>query len=325
MLRTIGKLTVLAAVAAGFCGVGSAPAFSAEKVKVAIGQLGLWDTLPTVFAKENGYFKDLGLDVEYHKTRGGAETVQLAMLGEMNFGLTTGILGAIGAYAKGAHIRIVSSEMIGVPDLFWFVRADSKLKTVKDINGAKIGYSRPGSGTNLTLLTLAAMMHLKPVLVSTGGISGSRTQLMAGQIDAAWSVPPFGLDLVQAGKARVLFQGDIVKPLADLTVRVNIANSDWLAAHKDTARKFMQAYDRAADWMFGAGKAEATRRFAKMNKLPLKQAEAAVAFYKRANLALPVQGLDRSVELALQYKRISKPLTAKQKAELVDLVYKPKM
>lgn len=322
MLRNIGRLTALAALAAG---LSAGPAFSAEKVKVAIGQLGLWDTLPTVFAKENGYFKDAGLDVEYHKTRGGAETVQLVVLGEMNFGLTTGILGAISAYAKGAPLRIVSSEMIGVPDLYWFVRADSKLKTVKDINGAKIGYSRPGSGTNLTLLTLASMMHLTPTLVSTGGISGSRTQLMAHQIDAAWSVPPFGLDLVQEGKARILFKGDIVTPLSDLTVRVNTANSNWLAKHRDTARKFMEAYDKAADWMFGAGKAEATKRFAKMNKLPLKRAEAAVAFYKREHLSLPVRGLDRSVELALEYKRISKPLTAAQKSELVDLVYKPAM
>lgn len=320
MLRKIGRLTALAALAAA---LSTGQASAAEKVKVAIGQLGLWDTLPTVFAKENGYFKDAGLDVEYHKTRGGAETVQLVVLGEMNFGLTTGILGAISAYAKGGPLRIVSSEMIGVPDLYWYVRADSKLKTVKDINGAKIGYSRPGSGTNLTLLTLASMMHLTPELVSTGGIAGSRTQLMSHQIDAAWSVPPFGLDLVQAGKARILFKGDIVTPLASLTVRVNTANAAWLAKNRDTARKFMQAYDKAADWMFGAGKAEATKRFAKMNKLPLKRAEAAVDFYKRENLGLRVKGLDRSIELAQEYKRISKPLTAAQKAELVDLVYDP--
>lgn len=305
-------------------GLFSAPSLAQEKVTVAIGQLGLWDTLSTVFADENGYYKELGLDVSYIKTRGGAETAHAVIAGGKNFGMDMGVLAAIGSYAKGAPVRIVSSEMIGTPDIFWYVKSDSKLKTVNDINGAKIAYSRPGSGTNMTLLTLASYLKLKPQLVSTGGISGTRTQVMSGQVDAGWSVPPFGLDLVQKGQARVLFKGDIVKPLADVSIRVNIVNSDWLAKNRATAAKFMQGYKRALDWMYGPGKEEATQRFAKKNKLSLASAKAAVAFYKREYNALAVTGLDKAVDLALEYKRIKKPLTAAQKKELVQMVYDPR-
>ncbi|MGE3711252.1 MAG: ABC transporter substrate-binding protein, partial [Hyphomicrobiaceae bacterium] len=234
-----------------------APASAAEKVKVAIGQLGLWDTMTTVFADRKGYFKELGLDVEYIRTAGGAETAQAVLTGSNQFGMSMGILAAIAAYAKGAPMRIVSSEIIGTPDIFWFVRADSKLKTVNDINGAKIPYSRPGSGTHMTLLSLLDQTKLTPKLVSVGGPAASRTQLMSGQMDAAWSVPPFALDLVESGKARILFTGDIVKSLADVTIRVNVVNADWLAKNRETATKFMQAYKRAFDWQYGEGKEEA--------------------------------------------------------------------
>ena len=299
----------------------AAPAAAAEKVNVAIGQLGLWDTLPTVFADRNGYFKDVGLEVKYIRTRGGAETAQAVITGSNQFGLTMGVLAAISAYAKGAPVRIVASEMTGNPDLFWFVRTDSKLKTVKDINGAKIPYSRPGSGTHMAMLALSNQLKLKPKLISVGGPSGSRTQLMSGQMDAAWSVPPFGLDLVEKGKARILFTGDIVKALSDVTIRVNIVNADWLANNRDTAKKFMTAYKRGLEWQYGEGRDEATRYFAKRNKISLASARAAVKFYKPENVALQISNLDKAIDLAVKFKRIGKPLTAAQKKEFVQWLY----
>ncbi len=322
MIRNIAKATAFAALATGLY---AAPAIALEKINVAIGQRGLWDTLPTVFAQENGYFKELGLDIHHIRTRGGAETARVVMTGDMQFGMTIGVLGAISAYAKGGPVRIVASEMKGVPDLFWYVRADSKLKTVKDINGAQIGYSRPGSSTNLTLLTLATYLNLKPILVSTGGPSGSRTQMMSGQTDAAWSVPPLGLDLINSGKARILFKGSIVKPLSDLSIRVNIVNSNWLAKNRGTARKFLMGYSRALNWMYGSGKEEAIKRFAKGMKLPVDIARIAVDFYNKENNAmLPISNIDKAIALAVQHKRIKKPLTAAQKAELVQIVYDPR-
>ena len=314
MLKYIIRIMTGIALAVSF---GSASASATEKLKVAVGQLGLWDTLVTVFAERNGYFKDVGLDVEITRTRGGAETAHAVVAGDNQFGMTMGILAAIAAYDKGAPVRIFSSEMIGTSDIFWFVRADSKLKSVKDITGAKIPYSRPGSGTHMILLTLMNETKLKPNLVSVGGPAGSRTQMMSGQMDAAWSVPPFGLDLVEKGEARILFTGDEVKSLADVSIRVNIVNSNWLAKNPETAKKFMQAYKRAFEWQYGAGKEEAIKYFAQRNKLSLKSAKTAAEFYKPKNVALEVSNLDKAVELALEYKRIKAPLSAKQKKDLV--------
>jgi len=122
------------------------------------------------------------------------------MTGDMNFGMDIGVLGAISAYAKGGPVRIVSSEMVGTPDVFWYVRSDSRLKSVKDISGAQIAYSRPGSRTNMTLLTLASFMKLTPKLASTGGISGTRTQVMSGRLMPAGRCRLSGS--ISSGRAR---------------------------------------------------------------------------------------------------------------------------
>ncbi|MBM3485170.1 MAG: ABC transporter substrate-binding protein [Alphaproteobacteria bacterium] len=305
--------------------LASVPAAAQEKVKVAIGQMGLWDTLITVFAKENGYYRELGLNVDTMKTAGGGETAQLIITGDVQFGMTIGVLSAISTFAKGAPMKIVSSEIIGTPDVFWYVRTDSKLTKVEDINGASIAYSRPGSGTHLTLLTLAAHLKLSPKLVSAGEISATRTQVMSGQVDAGWSVPPFGLDMVQKGEARVLFRGEIVTPLNDISIRVNVANATWLAKNRETARKFMIGYQRALDWMYGAGKEEAIARFARFNNLDIAVAREAVTYYPKTMIAIaPLMGLDKAVGLALEHKMIREPLTDAQKKELVDIVYDPR-
>ena len=297
---------------------------AAEKVKAAIGQLGLWDTLITVFALENGYYKELGLDVEYLKTQGGGETAQLIITGSADFGMTIGVLSAIAGYAKGAPMRVVSSEIVGTPDTFWYVRGDFPLKGVNDIAGRTVSFSRTGSGTHLTLLALTSHLKLEPKLVSTGGLPATRTQVMTNQVNVGWSVPPFGLDLIRKGEARILFKGDIVAPLADVSIRVNVANANWLAKNRETARKFMMGYHRALEWMYGPGKAEATERFAKMNNLEIEIARDAVAFYTKEDIGLtPVRGLDKAVALAVQHNMIKEPLTAAQQKELVDIVYDP--
>ena len=300
-------------------------AHAADKIKVALGQLGLLDTLVPVFAEENGYFKDLGLDIDWIKTAGGAETAQAVITGSVQFGTTIGVLSAIASFAKGAPIRIVSSEMVGTPDTFWYVRADSKLKTVKDIDGASVAYSRPGSGTHLTMLSLTAFMNLRPKLVSSGEISATRTQVMTGQLDAGWSVPPFSLDLVKKGEARILFRGEIVEPLNDVSIRVNIVNADWLAKNRDQAKRFMTGYQRAVDWMFGPGHDEAVARFAKFNNLDPDLAKEAAGFYKKEHVSVaPLMGLDKAVALAVEHKMIREPLTDQQKKDIVDIVYDPR-
>jgi len=306
-------------------GLALLPAFAlaADKVKVAIGQKGLWDTMITVMAIDEGFFAKEGLEVEITWTRGGAETLQAVITGSVDFAFANGVLGVIGAYAKGAPVRIVSAQMTGAPDLYWYAKSDSGIKTLADANGKSMGYSRPGSSTNLVALALAKHYKVKPKLVSSGGISGTRTQVMSNQVDIGWSVPPFNLDLVADGSIHIVARGSDVPSLVGQTVRVNVANAEFLKSRRDVAKRFMKVYAQTIDWMY-TNQDASVKRYAEANKIDLAVAKSALAFYPRSGMNVaPISGFDQSMQEAIENKRLTAPLSAAQQKELIDIVYTP--
>jgi NitT/TauT family transport system substrate-binding protein len=313
------KILVAAAVAASL----ASPALAADQLKVAISQKGFWDTAVTFFAAERGYYKDENLDVTYSWTSGGAETVQAVATRSVDIATGTGLLGVVAAYAKDVPVQIISSEIRGTPETFWIVKTDSPIKSAKDFAGKTIGYSRPGSTTHTLMLRVAETLKPPPTLVSTGGLPAARTQLMTGQIDASWSVPPFNLDLVRKGEARIVFRGIEVPELQQSTIRVNIAQAGFLKEKRDVAVRFMKAYARALDWMYDKPE-EAAEAYAKFAGVEVEDARETPKFYPRANAAIaPVQGLDEVMAQAIEAKFIEKPLTAEQIKGMIDIVYDP--
>src|SRR4051794_26526099 len=99
-------------------------AFAQDKLKVAAGQRGNYDTGISEMGQRLGIFKKHGLEVEVLWTQGSAETQQAVISNSVDVGISIGTLGAFGAFAKGAPIRIIGAEMTGAADLFWYVKAD---------------------------------------------------------------------------------------------------------------------------------------------------------------------------------------------------------
>src|SRR5260370_27375574 len=77
----------------------------------------------------------------------------------MDLGWRGGIESAIGGYSKGGPVRIIGSAMIGSPDTYWFVVANSPIKSLADAAGKTISYSQNGSSSHTELLALSA--HFK--------------------------------------------------------------------------------------------------------------------------------------------------------------------
>jgi NitT/TauT family transport system substrate-binding protein len=303
--------------------VSPAAAQTPERVRAAIGQRGNWDTMVVPQGIEAGFFKKEGLKVEVTWTRGGAETLQALITGSTDVDMTNGILGVIGAYGKGAPIRVISAEFTGAHDLFWYVKADSPVKAMKDMDGRTIGYSRPGSSTHLVVQALAAAAGVKPRFVSAGGVPDNRTQVMSGQIDAGWSIPPFNLDLLADGKIRVIARGGDVPALSAQTVRVNVASVKFLTERRDVARRFMKVYHETIDWMYQNPEAAITF-FARFNNIALDLARKTFESYPRQALAPDrVLGLEQSLAQALEYKQLDRPMTVREVQGLFDFVYKP--
>jgi len=308
--------------------VAMAPIAQAQKLKVAIPQRGFWDSLWVEFAEKAGFFKEAGLEIESFYTQGGAQTLTTVMSGSVDIALSNGVLGVIGAYVKGGPatpVRIISAEMTGAHELFWYVKADSPIKSLKDApEGTTAAFSSPGSSSHLILLTLLRQAQSKAKPTPTGGTPATYTQVMTGQIDIGWAVGPFVLPDVMDGKVRIIARAREATELQQQTIRVNLANVDSLKTKRPAIVKFMQAYDRAIDWAYK--NPQAIDIFASYMKVPRDVAQKAVEeFYPKSAMQIgEIRGLERSLKDALDFKFITQPKTPKDIDGLIDIVYKPK-
>lgn len=307
-------------LALAVCLCGASAAVAGDSLKVTIGQKGFWNATFIEFAEQQGFFRDEGLDVEAIFTDGGATTMQPVIAGSVDLGLTNGTLGVISAYVKGAPIRIISAESTGASDAFWYARAESGLKSLKDAKGKTIGFSSPGSSTNLILLALLAQYHVDAKPLPTGGATATMTQVMTGQVDIGWSVPPLALADIDAGKLVIVARGSEVEALRDETVRVNIAHVDVLKTKRDAVVRFTRAYKRAIDWAYADPRA--IDIFAANIKVPRPIAQRAVdEFYPKAMFQMgEIRGLDKSLREAYETKRIPSPMTPDQVSGMLDIV-----
>ena len=317
-------IRIMLAIAVGVSLCAPVLAQDLDEVSVAIGQRGLWDTLVIHQGTEEGFFADENLAVNASWTKGGAETLQAVTTRSVDMGFVNGMLGVLGAYQRGAPVRIIGAEMTGANDLFWYARGDSDLESFKDAEGKRIGFSRPGASSQLVLLAFLEDAGVEANTISAGGISDNRIQVMSGQLDVGWSVPPFNLDLVEKGELRIIAKGSDLPALAEQTVRVNISNTTFLSERRDVAKRFMKAYMRTVDWMYDNHDA-AIERFAKFNEIELSVAREAAKFYPKETLtSVPVKGLERTMEQAVEHGALREPLSDEQIDELIDYVYDPR-
>jgi NitT/TauT family transport system substrate-binding protein len=310
---------------AALTAAGSGAALAQDKVRAAVGQRGNFDTLFISQGVEAGIFKRENLEVEITWTRGGAETLQAVITNSADLAIANGMLGVMGAISKGAPVRIVSAQMTGAPDLYWYVKADSPVKSMKDMDGRTMAFSRPGASTELVALALADHFRVKPKLVSAGGIPDTRTQVMSGQIEAGWAVPHFNFDLVNEGKIRIVARGSDVPSLNDQTVRVNAAGTRFLSERRDVARRFMKAYSDSIDWVY-ANPDKAIGFYVKFNKVPPDIAKQTLQSFPKAAVApWPVRGLKRNIDEAVQAKQLERPMSEAEAQKLMyDFVYETK-
>jgi NitT/TauT family transport system substrate-binding protein len=125
------KEPLLAAIAWAATTAGVA----AEDVKVSVTQRGLWDIAVSKPGQRSGIMQSHGLKLEILYTSGGAKSQQALVAGSVEIACGGGIEWAIGAYAKGAPLRIIGSEMIGSPDTYWYGVADSPIRSIRDAAG----------------------------------------------------------------------------------------------------------------------------------------------------------------------------------------------
>jgi NitT/TauT family transport system substrate-binding protein len=231
-----------------------------------------------------------------------------------------GILGLVGAFTKGAPLRIVSAAMTGTPDIFWYAHTDSGIKSFKDVEGKTVSFSSPGSSTNLVLLNLFDHYKVKGKATPTGGIPGTFTQVMSKQIDVGWSVPPFGLKEIAAKELVIVARGSEVPSLQTQTVRVNFTTADTLAKKRAALVKFQEVYNKTLEWAYKDPKA--LEYFAQAAGVSLDVAkQARDGFYPQAAMqTFEIRDMQKTLDQALDFKFITKAMKPDELKGLVEIL-----
>src|SRR5271165_3098677 len=296
----------------------SGGAFADDTLKVAIPQKGAWDAGLVELGQRAGIFKKHGLALDVLYTAAGPESIQALIGGSIDVAVASGVSAAVGTFAKGAPIRIISSEMTGAPDLYWYVPADSPIKTVQDFNDKTVAYSAVGSSSHGSLLALIAQYHLTAKPTATGNIASTITQTMTKQVDVGFGAAPFGLDLVADGKIRIIATGNDVASLRTRTVRVNLTSVNNLQNRRDAIVRFNRAYQETVDWMYSDP--AALKHYAEYSNLPEKIVLRVRKLIPKESLATDhIEGIDQIMADAVAGKFIPAPLTAEQINELIQI------
>src|SRR5438270_13675226 len=95
---------------------------AADTLKIASPIRGSWEGAIPDLGRQAGIFRRHGLELDILYTQGGGETLQAVVSGSVDIGLSAGTLGA---YSKGAPVRIIAASSTGSRELFWWVPARS--------------------------------------------------------------------------------------------------------------------------------------------------------------------------------------------------------
>jgi NitT/TauT family transport system substrate-binding protein len=292
---------------------------AAQPLKVASPQRGSWEGAVPELGQQQGIFKKHGLELDILYTAGGGETLQAVVSGAVDLGLSAGTLAILGAFQKGAPVRIIGASSTGSRELFWYVVADSAVRSMHDANDKTIAYSTTGSSTNIAVLRFIDEYKLKAKAVATGDVSATITQVMTRQVDVGWSVAPFNLKPLEEGKIRVIARASDLAAIRNQTIRVQIANANVLAQKQDAIVRYMKAYRETIDWMYASP--EAVEKYLKFSGFAADVVQRTLKEFipKESLQTEQVLGLDEAMADAVRFKYLSATLNPQQLGELIQI------
>lgn len=195
-------------------------------------------------AKDGGIFDREEVKVEPIFIPSGTLLTQALLSGDVHVGFPNGGQ-VIAAIARGADLTIIG---MAVGKMIFSVMAPAKIRSAADLKGKKIGVTRFGSATDVSLHVALKKSGLNPdkdvVILQMGSIPNVMAALQNGSLDAGVLSPPTHWQAEKLGLRELINITDlnIAYPNPSITT-----NRRLLKEKEDALRRFMRGYVRGIE------------------------------------------------------------------------------
>lgn len=216
---------------------------------------------PSVVAKEKGYFKDAGLDVEFVDQPATLGVVQALQATGANFAQPTDA-SLLESYQAGAEMKIACGQQtqqlmsILAPkdsSLETMDEAGSWEATLKQLKGKKIGFPTPvGTGFQKLFATMLKQAGVDDVTYVLLGLAPAQIDpaVKRGSVDVAVTFPTATQFLQNNGTAKeLIFLPDGPPLYSDLHFATWAGLPKWIEDNPETAKSYCAAVTEASDYM----------------------------------------------------------------------------
>ena len=302
------------ALAIGAVALAASHACADDTLKLAIPMRGNWENVAPDLGERAGIFKKHALALEKVYTQGAGETLQVVIPGSVDIGLGVGTSAVMAAFVKGAPVRVIGSSTTGTNDLYWYVRTGSPMRSFKDATeGTTVAYSTNGSSSHNFALAILRLHNSKAKPTATGAMPATLTQVMSGQIDIGFAVPPMGLLQLEDGKIRIIARASDVPGSQNQTVRTMVANAGKLAQDPALMSRFVAAYAETIDWMYSSDP-KVLQYYEEFSQTPQRFTEKIRRDFYLKEMLDPyrISGLDAAMDEAIKGRFLQAPLSQQQ-------------
>jgi NitT/TauT family transport system substrate-binding protein len=183
---------------------------------------------PYAVAMAKGFFKQHGADITGVLTSaGGGTSVRNMLASDLPFG-EVALSAAVAAINHGEPLKILFGGVDTIDDIIWIAKKGSPLHGFKSLVGKRVGFTAPGSATNMILLMALKAQGLTQSdmhLVAAGDIGANLTSVLTGAVDAAMTGEPIWSE--NEDKVQAVFRSCDVVP-CNMMQSVGVTTTSFL-------------------------------------------------------------------------------------------------